>query len=87
MTGPQDWYSLAEATEYLRLEKASTLVSLYRSKKIPHSKVGREVIFHRDWLDEYAQGHMVAAELNPYGLTDTSLASIRAGRATGKKSF
>jgi len=74
------------AAEYLSLRKPSTLVALYRTRQIEHTKVGREVVFKIEWLDAYADAHRVPVEERPFGLTDTALSNIRSGRSTRKAS-
>lgn len=76
------YLNLEEATKYLGLTKTTTLQALARGKKIAHSKIGRDLVFHPDWLDAYAQEHMVPAAKNPWGLTDAAVSSMRDGRAT-----
>ena len=83
MSELNDVNSAQETADYLKLD-LPVLVRLARAKKIGSIKEGRTRTFPRAAVLEYVESHTVKASPNPWGLSDSSLASIRDGRSTRK---
>ena len=57
MNNKQIWFTLEEASDYLRISK-SYLRQLVRQKKIQYRRLNKEkplsrILFHVSWLDEF----------------------------------
>jgi excisionase family DNA binding protein len=59
-----------------------TIDALVRRREIAFLKIGRAVVFSRSALDAYIASHTVQPSPNAWGLTDSALERVRAGRAT-----
>ncbi|MEA9983694.1 helix-turn-helix domain-containing protein [Subtercola sp. RTI3] len=80
----RDVSSIAEAAAYLQVTEAA-IRRMARSKQIGSLKIGRVVTIPRAAIEAYIETHTVAANVNPWGLTDASLANLRDGRSSRTK--
>jgi excisionase family DNA binding protein len=61
---PQEWFSVKEAAEYLRISKRM-LERLVASGEVRSTTAGRRRIVRREWLDEYAAAGEEVAPTTP----------------------
>ena len=82
---PSGLLSEEAAAAYLGDLPLTTLRNLVRRKQIEHVKIGRTTSFKREHLDAYIDAHTVKTIDLPWGLTESSLRTIREGRPAGRR--
>ena len=80
-----DFSTAEEVAAYLRLEHKSTITTLARNGKIGFTKIGRTTVFPREAVIEFAKQNTVPAKPNQWGLSDSTLHTIQAGRPAKKR--
>lgn len=80
-----EWLNLNEAAEYMGRIAPSTLRALANGHKVSSSRVGRQLVFRIEWLDEYLELQKSPRRENPFGLTDQALINVRDARPTRTK--